>query len=80
MRCADFKTSYIADETIFQSLFVKFWIGVLIAVLVIVPFFANAYVLYIANLIGFAVVLGFTGKKLFGLVRKAGGIIKEREA
>jgi len=29
MRCGDFKETYIRDEAIFQSLFVKFWIGVL---------------------------------------------------
>lgn len=74
MRCADFKTSYIADEAVFQSLFVKFWLGLLFAALLIFPFFANAYVLYIANLIGFAVIgavglnilTGFTGQISLG--------------
>ena len=74
MRCADFKASYIADEAIFQSLFVKCWIGVLFAALVLFPFWAGAYELYIANLIGFAVIgavglnilTGFTGQISLG--------------
>jgi branched-chain amino acid transport system permease protein len=74
MRCADFKESYVADEAIFQSAFVKFWLGVLFAALLLFPFFANDYVLYIANLIGFAVIgavglnilTGFTGQISLG--------------
>ena len=74
MRCADFKTSYIADEAIFQSLFVKCGMGVLFAALLIFPFMAGAYELYIANLIGFAVIgavglnilTGFTGQISLG--------------
>ncbi len=74
MRCADFKESYIADEAIFQSVFVKFWMGILFAGLLLFPFIANAYVLYVANLIGFAVIgavglnilTGFTGQISLG--------------
>lgn len=74
MRCADFKESYIADEAIFQSVFVKFWMGVLFVGLLLFPFFTNAYVLYVANLIGFAVIgavglnilTGFTGQISLG--------------
>ncbi len=74
MRCADFKTSYVADEAIFQSPFVKCWIGVLFAALIIFPFLVGAYELYIANLIGFAVIAavglniltGFTGQISLG--------------
>ena len=74
MRCADFKTSYIADEAIFQSRFVKCALGVLFAALLIFPFMAGAYELYIANLIGFAVIgavglnilTGFTGQISLG--------------
>ncbi len=74
MRCADFKESYLADEALFQSVFVKFWLGVLFTGLFAFPFFANDYVLYIANLIGFAVIgavglnilTGFTGQISLG--------------
>jgi branched-chain amino acid transport system permease protein len=74
MRCGDFKESYIKDEEIFQSLFVKFWLAVLFVFLFIFPFVADAYFLYIANLIGFAIIgavglnilTGFTGQISLG--------------
>jgi len=74
MRCGDFKESYIKDEEIFQSNFVKFWLALFFIFLLIVPLLANAYVLYIANLIGFAIIgavglnilTGFTGQISLG--------------
>jgi branched-chain amino acid transport system permease protein len=74
MRCGDFKESYIQDEEIFQSHFVKFWLALFFIFLLIIPMMANAYVLYIANLIGFAVIgavglnilTGFTGQISLG--------------
>lgn len=56
MRSGDFKESYREDEEIFQSLFVKFWLGVLFVFLLVLPFVAGDYVLYVANLIGFAII------------------------
>jgi branched-chain amino acid transport system permease protein len=74
MRCGDFKESYIKDEEIFQSVFVKFWLSVFLIFLCILPFLVNAYILYIANLIGFAIIgavglnilTGFTGQISLG--------------
>ena len=74
MRCGDFKESYIKDEEIFQSIFVKFWLGLFILFLLILPFVADAYILYVANLIGFAIIgavglnilTGFTGQISLG--------------
>ncbi|MEE4264495.1 MAG: branched-chain amino acid ABC transporter permease [Desulfobacteraceae bacterium] len=74
MRCGDFKESYIKDEEIFQSLFVKFWLGLLFLFLLILPLVADAYILYVANLIGFAIIgavglnilTGFTGQISLG--------------
>lgn len=74
MRCADFKETYLKDEAIFQSLFVKFWMGLFLAFLVLFPFVANPYLLYVANMIGFAVIAalglnlltGFTGQISLG--------------
>ena len=74
MRCGDFKETYIKDEEIFQSLFVKFWLGLFFMFLIIFPFVANAYYLYVANMIGFAVIAavglnlltGFTGQISLG--------------
>ena len=74
MRCGDFKVSYIKDEEIFQSLFVKFWLALFFILLLVIPLIFDAYVLYIANLIGFAIVgaaglnilTGFTGQISLG--------------
>lgn len=74
MRCGDFKESYIKDEEIFQSLFVKVCLGLFFAFLFVFPFVANAYMLYVANMIGFAIIAavglnlltGFTGQISLG--------------
>ena len=74
MRCGDFKESYIKDEEIFQSIFVKFWLGLVILFLLFLPLAADAYVMYVANLIGFAIIgavglnilTGFTGQISLG--------------
>jgi branched-chain amino acid transport system permease protein len=74
MRCGDFKETYFEDEAIFQSLFVKVWMAVLFVFLLVFPFVANQYMLYIANMIGFAVIgaiglnllTGFTGQISLG--------------
>jgi len=74
MRCGDFKETYIKDEEIFQSLFVKFWLGLFFIFLLVFPFIANAYMLYVANMIGFAIIAavglnlltGFTGQISLG--------------
>lgn len=74
MRCGDFKESYLEDEKIFQSVFVKFWLVILFAFLILLPFVANPYIMYIANLIGFAIIgavglnllTGFTGQISLG--------------
>jgi len=74
MRCGDFKESYIKDEEIFQSLFVKFCLGMFMLFLLVFPFAADAYMLYVANMIGFAVIgavglnllTGFTGQISLG--------------
>ena len=74
MRCGDFKESYIKDEEIFQSFFVKFWLALFFIFLLLIPFVADAYLLYVANLIGFAIIgavglnilTGFTGQISLG--------------
>jgi branched-chain amino acid transport system permease protein len=80
MRCGDFKESYIKDEEIFPSLFVKVCLGVLLVFLLWFPFWADAYLLYIANMIGFAIIAavglnlltGFTGQISLGHAAFAG--------
>jgi len=74
MRCGDFKDTYVRDEAIFQSLFVKFWLALFLVFLLIFPFLVNEYVLFIANLIGIAIIgahglnllTGFTGQISLG--------------
>ena len=74
MRCGDFKETYIKDEEIFQSLFVKFWLVFFFVFLLLFPFIADAYMLYVANMIGFAIIgalglnllTGFTGQISLG--------------
>jgi len=74
MRCGDFKETYIKDDEIFQSLFVKVWLGLFFVFLLLFPFIANAYMLYVANMIGFAIIgavglnllTGFTGQISLG--------------
>jgi len=74
MRCGDFKQSYLADERIFQTWFVMFWLGLLFIFLVCLPLIASSYVLYVANIIGFAIIAavglnlltGFTGQISLG--------------
>lgn len=56
MRCGDFKESYLHDEEIFQSLWVKCWLYGLIVALAVLPLFAGAYVLHVANLVGIAII------------------------
>jgi len=74
MRCGDFKDNYIADEAIFPSIFVKFWLILFFVFLLILPFIGGSYILYVANLIGVAVIgavglnllTGFTGQISLG--------------
>ncbi len=56
MRCGDFKESYLEDEKIFQSIWVKVWLTVLLAALAVLPLVADDYVIYVANLIGIAII------------------------
>ncbi len=74
MRCGDYKENYIKDEEIFQSQFVKFWVALFFIFLIVFPFVANAHMLYVSNIIGFAVIgavglnllTGFTGQISLG--------------
>ena len=74
MRCGDFKQTYIEDDAIFQSFFVKVFLALFFVSLLVFPFIADAYLLYMANMIGFAVIgaeglnllTGFTGQSSLG--------------
>lgn len=56
MRIGDYKVNYAADEAVFRTATVRFWMGVLILALAVFPFVAGDYLLYMANLTGIAIV------------------------
>lgn len=69
MRCGDFKTSYAADMTIFESNSARVILGLFLCLLFSLPFFVPGYLLDIVNRIGIAIIgaiglnilTGFTG-------------------
>jgi branched-chain amino acid transport system permease protein len=74
MPSGQFKTSYRDDTKIFQTVWVKVWLALLFVFLLVFPFFAGKYLLYLANLVGIAVIgvlglnilSGFTGQISLG--------------
>lgn len=68
------KVSYQEDVALFQNLWVKAWMGILVALLVISPIFLSRYQLSIANEMGIAVIgaiglnllTGYTGQISLG--------------
>lgn len=73
-KCGDFKRSYSEDEAIFETRFVRICVlGWIIAVFIF-PFFADTYLLDVANQIGVAIIgaiglnilTGFTGQISIG--------------
>jgi len=56
MRIGDFKETYPADDAVFKTGTVRFWMAVLIAALLIFPFVVGEYLLYMANLVGVTIV------------------------
>ena len=74
MRIGDFKTTYPRDEALMPTPTVRFWVGILFAALLLFPFVANNYLIYLANLVGITTVsaiglnllTGFTGQISLG--------------
>ena len=74
MGSGQYKTSYREDLKIFQTLFVKFWLVILLVFLFLFPFLVEKYFLYIASLCGIAVIgalglnilSGYTGQISLG--------------
>lgn len=74
MRIGDFKESYAADEALFRTPTAKAWMGALLASLVLFPFLAGDYPVYLACLVGITVLsalglnllTGFTGQISLG--------------
>lgn len=74
MRCGDFKTSYTADMTIFESRTARIMMGAFLCVLFTLPLYTPGYLLDIINRIGIAIIgaiglnilTGFTGQISLG--------------
>lgn len=56
MRIGDYKETYAADEAVFRTGTVRFWLWVLAAALCVFPFLAGDYLLYMANLTAVAII------------------------
>ncbi len=74
MRSKTFRESYREDMRVFQTVWVKFWLVVFLLGLCAMPFWADPYLVYMANIAGIAVVAaiglnlltGFTGQISLG--------------
>ncbi|MFH0727748.1 MAG: branched-chain amino acid ABC transporter permease [Pseudomonadota bacterium] len=74
MYIGDFKETYVTDEAVFRTPTVRFWFGLLMAGLLLFPFCAGEYLLYMANLVGVGIIgavglnilTGFTGQISLG--------------
>lgn len=74
MRIGDFQESYAADEALFRTTTARVWLGVLFAALLVFPFLAGDYLLYLANLVGVLaigalglnILTGYTGQISLG--------------
>lgn len=56
MNSGNFKATYKADNAIFQTAFVRVWMFILFVGILVFPFFAGSYFLYVTNLVCIAVV------------------------
>jgi branched-chain amino acid transport system permease protein len=74
MRSKTFRESYPEDIRIFQTIWVKFWLGLFLIALVSLPFWGDPYIIYMANIAGIAIIAalglniltGFTGQISLG--------------
>ena len=69
-----FKESYHEDIKLFQTIWIRFWMSLFILALIVFPYFASFYVIYIINLclvatvaaVGLNILTGFTGQISLG--------------
>jgi len=74
MRIGAAKQSYAADEALFDSRTQRIWLGVLVAALLVLPFVASQYWLYLTCLVGINIIAatglniltGYTGQVSLG--------------
>jgi branched-chain amino acid transport system permease protein len=56
MRIGDFKKTYASDQAVFANATSRFWLGILLALLLLFPFVAGDYFLFMANLCGITII------------------------
>jgi branched-chain amino acid transport system permease protein len=56
MRIGDFKETYASDQAVFANATSRFWLGILLALLLLFPFVAGDYFLFMANLCGITII------------------------
>jgi branched-chain amino acid transport system permease protein len=56
MRIGDFKGTYALDQAVFATATSRFWMGVVFVLLLIFPFVAGDYYLFMANLAGITII------------------------
>lgn len=74
IRSKSFRESYYEDIKLFQTIWIKFWIAMLVIGLVLLPFFGDPYFVYLVNLcciatvaaLGLNILTGFTGQISLG--------------
>ncbi|MBI4962105.1 MAG: branched-chain amino acid ABC transporter permease [Desulfomonile tiedjei] len=67
MRSKTFRESYREDMKIFQTIWVKVWLVLFVAGLLSVPFWADPYIVYMANISGIAIIAAMGLNILTGL-------------
>lgn len=74
IRSPTFKESYYEDIKLFQTIWIKFWVAVLVLGLVLLPIIGDPYFVYLVNLsciatvaaLGLNILTGFTGQVSLG--------------
>ncbi len=56
MRIGAFKESYASDQAVFANATSRFWLGILFILLLVFPFVAGDYLLFMANLAGITII------------------------
>lgn len=56
MRIGAFKENYASDQAVFANATSRFWLGILFVLLILFPFVAGDYLLFMANLAGITII------------------------
>ncbi len=56
MHIGNYKVTYASDEAVFATPTPRFWLGILFVLLLVFPFMAGDYLLFMANMTGIAII------------------------